>query len=281
MTGRFEQFVTVADRASAWGARLLQGRAVRVLWLVGASVAAVFGLAFGTLQAASMVAHEERTEVTEIDADGVRRVAVDNGAGSVTIIGVDGARAITVRADISEGLRATGHQVETRDDMVVVRGSCPIFGSEWCAVDYTVEVPGGMYVDANALGGLEVTDQDGGLRAHSNEGAIELTRVGGDVTVSANQGRIEADGLTATRLDATANQGRLTLAFAASPEHVDAQANQGRIDIVLPDDPEVFYDTDAQANQGTVNVSDLRTDPRSDRSISAQANQGSITIGYG
>lgn len=272
--------VAWADRLAAWGIRALQGRVVRVLWLLGASVLAVGGLLFGTLQAASVVAHEERNETTEIDAASVTGVVVDNGAGDVTIVGVEGSDTVTVRAHISEGLRATGHEIDRRDGMLFVRGSCPLFGSEWCAVDYTIEVPAGTYVDVSAVEGVTVSDQIGGLRAHSSAAAVELVRVGGDVTVSANQGRIEGEALTATRIDATANQGRLTLDFATSPEHVAAQANQGRIDIVLPDDPDVFYDTDTEANQGTVNA-EVRTDPRSGRTITAQANQGSITIGYG
>jgi hypothetical protein len=279
-TGLIGTLVAWSDRVAAWGLRMLQGRVVRVLWLLGASVLAVGGLLFGTLQAASVVAHEERTETAEIDADSVTSIAVDNGAGDVTIVGVEGPDTITVRAHISEGLRATGHEIDRRDGMLFVRGSCPLFGSEWCAVDYTIEVPAGMYVDVSAVEGVTVSDQAGGLRAHSSAASVELVRVGGDVAVSANQGRIEGEALTASRIDATANQGRLTLDFAGSPEHVVAQANQGRIDIVLPDDPDVFYDTDTEANQGTVNA-EVRTDPSSGRTITAQANQGSITIGYG
>lgn len=270
-----------ADRVAERGARLLQGRGVRRVWLLLASAAAVFGLGFGTLQAASLVAHEERTEVTTVDVADLDGVTVDNGAGSVEVIGVAGAEEVTVRARISDGLRGTGHETTTRDRVLLVRGSCPLFGSEWCAVDYTIEVPPDVYLDVSGRDGVVVSDQAGGLRAHSSEGAIELTRVGGEVTVSAGQGRIEGDGLTATRLDASAGQGRVAVEFVTSPEHIVAHAGQSRIDIVLPDDPGVFYDTTGtHASQGSVNAA-VRTDPDSDRSISARAGQSSITIGYG
>jgi len=137
-----------------------------------------------------------------------------------------------------------------------------------------------MYVDVRAEDGLTVTDQRGGLAASSSQGSVELVRVGGDVTVAANQGRIEGDALTATRLDASAHQGRFTAEFASSPVHVTVDANQGRVDIVLPDEPDVEYATDLQANQGT-ETSDIRTNSRSDRTITVQADQGSITLGYG
>jgi hypothetical protein len=275
-----ERMVAFADRVSAWGSRVLRGRGVRIVWLALGSIAAVVGLGFGTLEAASVVAHEERTQVVEVDATGLDSVAVDNDAGSVTIIGVAGAESVTVRARISEGLRATGHEIDERDGVLSVRGSCPLFGSDWCSVDYTIEVPPDMYVDARAVDGLSVTDQRGGLAAHSSQSSVELVRVGGDVTVSADQGRIEGDALTATRVSASANQGRFIAEFATSPDHIAVDADQGQVDIVLPDDPDVEYATDTRASQGTV-TTDIRTNSRSERTITVYADQGSITIGYG
>ena len=141
-----------ADRFTAWGMRLLAGNGIRVAWLVVGCLAAVPLLGFGVIQAASTVAHEERTEVTTIDlaTTDVTGLVVDNGAGSVTVVGVDDGDAIVVRANISDGLRDTGHRVTTRDDHVFVRGTCPLFGSEWCSVDYTVEVPTDLYVNVKA-----------------------------------------------------------------------------------------------------------------------------------
>lgn len=268
-----------ADRFAAWGTRTLQGRGVRRLWLVGASLAALLALGFGTLQAASLVAHEESTETTEIDAADVASLAVDNSAGSVTLIGVDDGDAVTVRADISDGLRATGHRVTTRDDVLFVRGSCPVLGSEWCSVDYTIELPADMYASVTGRDGVSATDLDGGLRARSHASAIELRRVGGNLTVETDQGGIEGDDLRSERVDASTDQGSLSLTFATSPRAVRAEADQGSIDIVLPDEPGVYYAADAQSDQGTVN-STIRVKSDSDRSLTAEADQGSITIGY-
>ena len=279
MSGLVRRMTALADRVVAWGIRWLQGGLVRRLWLILASAAAVFGLGFGTLQAASVVAHEERTEVTALDAAELDSVAVDNGAGSVDVIGVTGADEVTVRARISDGLRDTGHEIATRDGILFVTGSCPLFGSEWCAVDYTIEVPADMYVDARGRDGVSATDVTGGLTARSSTASIDLLRVGGDVTVSANQSRIEGDDLTAERVDASAAQGRITLDFVDSPMHVTARANQGRVDITLPDEPGVVYATDTEANQGTVS-DDIRQDPGSGRSITVEANQGNVTIAY-
>jgi hypothetical protein len=274
-----ERAINTGDRLSAWGTRLLRGRGIRRAWLVVGCLVAVPMLAMGAVQAASTIAHEEHTEVAEIDAADLDGLVVDNDAGTVTIIGVDDATTVTVRARISEGLRATGHQISERDGLLFVEGSCPLFGSEWCGVDYTVEVPADLSVDVRSLEAVSVSDVSGGLVPHSTAAAVELARVGGDVTVSANQGRLEATDLTAERVHASANQGRLSLEFADSPDEIVAEANQGSVEIVLPDDEDVFYATVAEANQGAVNDR-IRRDPDSGRSITVEANQGSITITY-
>jgi hypothetical protein len=279
MSRWIERMISTAERLAAWGARLLQGRGIRRTWLIVACVVAVPMLALGTMQAASALAHEERTEISEIDVAGIDGLVVDNDAGSVTVVGVAGADAVTVRARISEGLRATGHEISQRDGMVVVTGTCPLFGSEWCGVDYTIEVPADLHVDIDGLEGVTISDVSGGVTAHSSVSSVELARVGGDVSVSANQGRLEGRDLTARSVHARANQGRLTLEFAESPREIMAEANQGRVDIVLPDDADVTYATETEANQGTVSDR-IRQDPRSDRSITVEANQGSITIAY-
>ena len=274
-----EWFLSRADRLAAWGTRLVQGRGIRRAWLAVACLLAVPMLALGAMQATSVLAHEERTERTEVAAGGLTGVLIDNDAGSVEVVGVDGADSVVVHARISEGLRSTGHRVTERDGWLVVRGTCPLFAAEWCGVDYTIEVPVDMYVDVSGDRGVRVSDVRGGVDAHSKASAVELARVGGDVTMSANQGRLEGTDLTAERVHARVNQGSMTLEFAESPREIVADANQGSVDIVLPEDPDISYATETSADQGSVNDR-INTSPRSDRSIRVEANQGSITIRY-
>jgi Putative adhesin len=274
-----DRAITQSDRAAGWGARVLRSRGMRRAWLVLASVAGVLALVGGTVQAAAVFAHEERTETTEVAAAGLGGLVVDNSAGSITVVGVSDADAVTVTARISEGLRDTGHVVAERDGMLFVTGSCPVIASEWCDVDYTIEVPSGLHVDLGSEAGVTVSDVDGGVVAHSDQGAVELARVGGDVDISSDQGRLEATDLTADRLTGDADQGRVRLEFAESPRAVDVEADQGRVEIVLPDDDDVVYATTTHADQGTVSDS-IRQDPDSDRSIRVDADQGNITLTY-
>ena len=276
-----DRATATADRLTAKGLRLLAGNGVRIAWLVVGCLAAVPLLGFGVIQAASTVAHEERTEVTTIDlaTTDVTGLVVDNGAGSVTVVGVDDADAIVVRAHISDGLRDTGHRVTTRDDHVFVRGTCPLFGSEWCDVDYTIEVPTDLYVNAKGLGSVTVSDVDARVIADSTTGGVDLVRLGGEITATSDQGRLEGRDLTARRVTARADQGRVSLEFTESPDMVDAEADQGSIDIVVPDDPDVFYAIDPDADQGSTSLR-VNQDTRSDRTIRVKADQGSITVRY-
>ncbi|HEX6166687.1 MAG TPA: hypothetical protein VFZ30_07870 [Acidimicrobiales bacterium] len=275
----FDRLATTGDRMTAWGLRLLAGRGVRKAWLVVASVSAVFMLLTGTIQVTSLIAHEEVIEVSEIAVVGVTGLDIDNDAGATRVVGVDDAETITVRARISNGLRKPHNEISRDGGTLVVEASCPMIGSQWCEVDYTVEVPSDMDVDADARGRLTVTDLAGRLRLDADQGSVDLARVGGDITVSASQGSVDAVDLTATRVNAEANQGSVDLAFATSPDEIVTESNQGSITIVLPDEDGVVYATQTEANQGSA-TSDIREDPAAGRTIVAESNQGSITITY-
>ena len=282
MTRVLERVATTGDRWTAAGVRLLQGGGIRRAWLVVASLGGVLVLAAGTHQTASLIAHEERTQVEEIAAGGLDLLEVSNHAGRTRIVGVEGATAVTVQADISDGLHATGHRISQRDGLLTVEATCPAFGSEWCQVDYTIEVPSDLAVRIDAHQRVDVRRLDGTVSIDANEGA-ELHQVGGDVTVHADDGGIEGSDLRVERIDAESNHGDVDLTFAESPREIVARSSVGDIDILLPDgreDADVFYATDLSGgHRGTTNT-DIRQDPDSDRTISAETDVGSIDIAY-
>jgi hypothetical protein len=222
----FDWLATTGDRMTAWGLRLLAGRGVRKAWLIVASVAAAFLLLTGTIQVTGMIAHEEVTEVSEIAARGVTGLDIDNDAGATRVVGVDGAETVTVRARISNGLRDPQHEISRDGGTLVVEASCPIIGSQWCEVDYTIDVPSDMDVAADGRGHLTVTDLTGRLRLDADQGSADLARVGGDITVSASQGSVDGVDLTAARVVAEANQGSIDLAFATSPDDIVTESNR-------------------------------------------------------
>jgi hypothetical protein len=256
-------------------------RRVRRTWLIVGSLLTVPVLLYGAAQAASALAHEERTEVVEFAAGGLRGVDVDNAAGSVRIVGVEDADTVTVTARVSDGWRATGHDVRREGDRLIVEGTCPIFLSEWCSVRYTIEMPADLAVVAEADNGrVTVTDVAADVEAASDNGRVDLARIEGDVALHSNNGSVTATGIRrASRAEATSNNGDVRLEFLDSPDDVVASSDNGSVDVVVPDDGAIAYKVDAVSDNGTVS-SPIRTDPDGDRTITAQSDNGDVTISY-
>src|SRR5262245_58013708 len=118
-------------------------------WKLSGGLLAIGTVGWGAFNVVTLVAHEERTEVTTYDAADVRVIDVENAAGSVIIEGATGRDEITVTARISDGLRETGERQTLVDGRLELRGSCPVIGSNWCEVKYTIEAPADVEVRAD------------------------------------------------------------------------------------------------------------------------------------
>jgi hypothetical protein len=258
---------------------VLEGRAVRVLWLAGASLIAVPMLLLGTYQVASAIAHEERTVSDSVPAAGLTGVDVEGSTGSVHVIGVEDSNTVNVRSRVSDGLRRTGYRTFVRDGRLVVRSTCPVYGSSWCSVSSTIEMPSDLGLSIQADGGVEVSDVHGGVSAHADGGSVTATRVSGTLDLSSDQGRVEASGIDADHVVATSDQGRVDLTFTNSPRSVEARSDQGSVTVVLPEEPGIVYATTLETDQGSAQ-SLIVQDPRSDRTIIATSDQGDVTVSY-
>lgn len=250
----------------------------KLAWKVVGTLLAVPLLLFAGCNTALALAHSQRTATVIVPVEGITAVDVNNNAGRVRIVGVRDATEITVRARIDDGWRKTGHSITTEGGVLKVHGSCPNFGSQFCHVIYTVEVPSTMPVSVSAEGRIVVADMTADVVASTSDSTIMLQRVDGNLDLHAGQGRIEGSDIRSTTVAASANQGSISLVFAVSPMSVTAQADQGSIEIVLPDET-VAYATDVSASQG--NVTDvIDRDLQSPRTIVAHASQGDITLTY-
>ena len=256
-------------------------RRVRRTWLIAGSLVTVPVLLLGATQVASALAHEERTEVSEFDAGGLQGVDVDNAAGPVRIVGVEDTDTVTVTARISDGWRATGHDVRRDGDRLVVEGTCPILLSDWCNVSFTIEMPSDLAVTAETDSGrVTVTDIAGDVEASSDDGRIELARIEGNVVLHSDNGSVTATGIRrASRAEATSDNGGVRLEFLDPPDDVVATSDNGSVDVVIPDDGAIAYKVDAQSDNGTVSFP-VRTDPDGERTITARSDNGDVTITY-
>jgi len=257
--------------------------AVRRLWMVGGSLAAVVVLVFGLIQAVSVLAHEEETVVTVLDdMSQLRTVEVRNGAGSVHVAGTAD-DAVTITARVSHGLRSTGHGHRTEGDRLIIDASCPTIGSTFCGVTYDVEVPEDVALVVRAgNGGVTVSDVSGDVDLESDNGRVEAVRLAGDARLRSDNGRVTGTELTSAEVDAESDNGRVELSFRRSPRAVAAASDNGRVEVVLPNrtaDTDVEYRVEVSSDNGTT-TNQVRTDPFSSRSIDATSDNGSVTVRY-
>jgi hypothetical protein len=251
---------------------------VRWAWRVGGGLVAVVVLGFGLLQAVAQLAHEEETVVRHLDGAGLRQLDVHNSAGSVHVVGTSGDE-VTVRARVSHGLRATQQSVDVDGDRLELRGSCPILGSNFCGVTYTVEVPERMAVRIRADNRISVSDVTGDVDASTDNGRIEAARIDGDVALHSDNGRVIGTDLRAGTAHGESDNGRVELAFLAAPHTVTARSDNGRVEVVLPDTPD-DYVVDVQSDNGTAATPDIRTDPDAERTVTASSDNGDVTVRY-
>ncbi len=252
-----------------------RNRGVRTLWLVFGAVLFVGALTWGAYEVVSILSHEERTEINTYPSAGLATVDVGNDGGSVRVVATDGDE-VVVRAEISEGLRATGERQEVVGDVLELRASCPNFGSEWCGVSYELQVPRDLALVVRAdSGSVDVTGMTGVVDVDADNGSIELTGLRGTIRASTDNGRVEGFDLRSQSVTVDSDNGSVTLEFAEAPTTVMATTDNGSVEVVVPDDGEA-YRVDVQSDNGS-ETDDVLEDPASPRSITIRTDNGSAT----
>ena len=199
------------------------------------------------------MAHEERTEEQTFPAAGLTTLDVDGSSGSINITGAD-TDSVHVVAEISDGLRKTGHSREVVGNTLQLHSTCPNFGSDWCRVDYEVTVPRDMTLTVRSGdGSVDISGMSSPVDIDTDNGSVDLADLSGDVRVSSDNGRIDAVRLRSQTVTADTDNGRLTLEFAEPPTTVAATADNGRITIVVPNDA-TAYRVETATDNGSRNV---------------------------
>lgn len=243
---------------------------VRRAWMVGGSVVAVLALTFSAFHTVNVLAHEEETIVTVVDATDVSMIDVTSSAGSVEIIGSDRDR-ITVTTQISDGLVSTRHSHEVDGERLLLRASCPPL-VVWCDADFTVAAPSGVSVLVRSgRGSVRVTGVRGDVDAASDHGGITVTDVSGELTLDTDSGSVTATEVRSTIVDARSDNGSVRLAFVCPPEDVTADTDHGNVVVTVPQD-DTAYDVDAPTDAGVTD------DPDARRSIKARSDRGNVTV---
>jgi hypothetical protein len=185
----------------------------------------------------------------------VSTVVVISHVGNVTVSGGSGSSvSVTEQATYSKTRPHTTRTISGQT--LTVTYTCP--SQLVCAVAYTVRVPHGVAV-----------------RAQAGAGAVRLAGLSGDVTATAKVGIIYATGLSGSSVILTADGGGISASFTAAPATLRAIARVGTVDLHVPGT--ASYKVSADAHVGHADVS-VRQSPSSGHVITAITDVGSIRV---
>jgi hypothetical protein len=247
----------------------------RKAWLVAGSITAAVTLLFGTFQVVSLLARS--TDETTTTFQAVRRLVVDNDAGSIRLRPSPDA---TLRIDRKEtgGLAKPSYSERLEGGRLVVGADCGR-SLGWCRVQLEVEVPAGVDVDARGGGGSFRADGlDGDLRVQRSGGSITVVGSGPVLDIASSGGSVNVESAKAGDVKVRSSGGSVRLRSTVVPDTVDARSSGGSVTVELPDGP-TAYRVDATSSGGSARTQ-VRTDPTSTRRITAHSSGGSVTVRY-
>jgi Putative adhesin len=253
---------------------------VRRAWRVLGTLVVGAMLLSGVYQVVVALAHEEYPlEPQQFDPARVATIEVHNGAdGPVRVIGSD-TDTITVTARVSDGLRRTGHSERVEGDRLVVDSSCPIFGSDFCSVDYVIETPPDVDVVVRTdTGAIRVSDIDGDVDVESDSSGIQLAGIRGSIQADSDSASVQGTELSSPSVDASSDSGGVLLEFDRAPRTVTADSDSSDVEVVLPDS-DMTYRVETSTDSGSESMQ-VNTAVDSDRTITASSDSGDVTVRY-
>ena len=201
------------------------------------------------------------TEVTTETITGpVARLEVASDAGTIRVVGADGAE-VTVTRSIYRDPVAPTETVRHDGDLLHIESQCPVpVQTTPCRIDYEVQVPRGTTVTiAGAAGDLSTSGLTGPQAAKSVSGDVDLAGAGGDTLI------------------ASSTSGDIQLGLDVVPRRVEAESVSGGVTVTVPDGS---YRVDADTVSGDVDI-DVPTDPSADASLQLESTSGDIEVRTG
>jgi hypothetical protein len=254
----------------------------RAFWSVTGSVLFAGAVGSGTYNVAILLGHDEYTEEVAYDATDVHAIDIGNDAGSVTVVGTDAATdigRITLTAKISSGIRETENRHEIVDGVLIVRASCPNFGSSWCDAQYTLEVPHDVDVVIHSDNdGIRVDDIAGAVDVDADNGSVRAARLSGDVAMSTDNGNITAEELSSAMTSFDTDNGNVRASFTVAPQSVRATSDNGNVTVELPRGDNA-YRVESSTDNGSTDI-EVREDPAGERVIDVTTDNGDLHVRY-
>jgi hypothetical protein len=178
---------------------------------------------------------------------GERRLVIEIAHGSVTLTGADVAEAQlrferVARAGSRRAAETRLQEIEIEEvgDVGHYEFQVPPDRARATQVHVVGTVPRGAHVVVR-----------------TDRGDVRLSRLGGEINVRVQTGRIEAAGLTSAQVDLRNERGRQEIGFAAVPPRADIRlrSGNGNIDVVLP--PDASVQVVAETSLGSIAIDGL------------------------
>jgi Putative adhesin len=203
--------------------------------------------------------------------------------GAVSSVHVDVDGDITVQTGAAGPVTVTAHRVwsfqeptitETRTgSSLSISAAC--HGVDWgsCSTSVRLVVP----VSAT----LTLTSSDGNVSVEAQTGVLNApggTSIpeSGSLNLTSNNGDVSGIGLTAEQVQASSDNGNVTLNFAAPPVTVNASSDNGDVDVFLPRGP-ASYSVSATTDNGNHEVR-VPVSSSSHRHVVATSDDGNVSV---
>ena len=251
-------------------------------WLVFggfATVILVLGGAFVVWRVTGFPSLNRETQRQTYDR-AVTRIVLDHLDSSDVVVR---AKAGATGVAVERKLRWNGDSPDIHEtwqgDVLTIAVDCPgwSIGRE-CTVDYTLDVPANVAVEADlSSGDITLDGLAGPARVATSSGDIRVRGFAGDsLDARSTSGDLVLDNLSATSLKAEATSGDLRATFAAAPTTVDAACTSGDVTLVLPRG-DMTYRLHLEATSGDLD-SEIANTEGGTGSISARTTSGDVKI---
>jgi hypothetical protein len=187
--------------------------------------------------------------------DKVAKLRVESGSGD-TVITETGGSAIRVVETLQWRDSKPNAEHSVDGDTLFIRYDCAQ-GWGGCSVNYKIEIPKGLQVDADA-----------------GSGDITLRSLTGPLDVTAGSGDVDASGLAGKKVVAEAGSGNIELKYTAAPDSAALEAGSGDVTLHVPDGS---YDVKTEVGSGDANVA-VGKDPKSPHKLSLTAGSGNVSV---
>jgi hypothetical protein len=207
--------------------------------------------------------------------------------GAITNLHVDVDGDITVQSGPVGHVTVATHKVWSFQQPTVterrtpsglsISATCP--GVVWgtCSTSVHLEVPTTATLDLTSSDGtVSVNGVRGALDLQSDNGDVDVLSASGPLHLSSDNGTVNGTGLTSDQVQASSDDGDVTLTFATAPHTVNASSENGNVRVLLPAGP-ASYAVSATTDNGSHTVG-VPTDPASHRHIVADSENGDVVV---